>query len=83
MAVKKPTWLRDAVAKPTGYYTKNGIRLKGARLSPEQIAEWNGEPVPEPAPAPKKTSQPEINKTEEVSEKPSILGRLINKFKKG
>lgn len=79
MAVKKPTWLRDAVAKPTGYYTKDGIRLKGATLSLEQIAEWNGEPVP----APKKTSQPEINKTEEVSEKPSILGRLINKFKKG
>ena len=51
--VNKPGWLSEAIAKPDGYYTEGGEKLKGVMLTPQQIAEWNGtatvaEPEPEP-----------------------------------
>lgn len=49
--MNKPTWLKDAVAKADGYYSKKGEKLKGISLTPAQIAEWNGvkaKPAPEP-----------------------------------
>ena len=50
--VNKPGWLSEAIAKPDGYYTEGGEKLKGVQLTPQQIAEWNGtaavaEPEPE------------------------------------
>lgn len=47
----KTGWLEDSIAKPDGYYSPKGEKLKGASLTPEQIAEWNGEVVEE-APGP-------------------------------
>tara|TARA_Y100000114_G_C11554114_1_gene228602 strand:- start:31 stop:321 length:291 start_codon:yes stop_codon:yes gene_type:complete len=47
MAIVKQGWLKEAIAKPDGYYTVKGERLKGANLSAEYIAEWNGESAPE------------------------------------
>lgn len=51
--VNKPGWLEEAIAKPDGYYTEGGEKLKGVMLTPAQVAEWNGtaavaEPDPEP-----------------------------------
>ena len=46
--IQKPGWLEEAIAKPDGYYTVKGEKLKGADLSPEHIAEWNGTAAPEP-----------------------------------
>lgn len=40
--ITKPGWLAEAIAKPDGYYTEKGEKLKGADLSPEHIAAWNG-----------------------------------------
>ena len=40
--VNKPGWLSEAIAKPDGYYTESGEKLKGVMLTPQQIAEWNG-----------------------------------------
>ena len=48
MAMSKPSWLEEAIAKPDGYYTVKGEKLKGANLSAEHIAEWNGESAPAP-----------------------------------
>ena len=51
--VNKPGWLSEAIAKPDGYYTEGGEKLKGVMLTPQQIAEWNGVDVPfEPEPEP-------------------------------
>ena len=44
--IQKPGWLEEAIAKPDGYYTAKGEKLKGAELSPEHIAEWNGTAAP-------------------------------------
>ena len=59
--MKKPSWLKNAVAKPTGFYAKNGEKLKSKKLSDEFIAEWNGTKAA-PAPAPK------VEAVEEVKE---------------
>ena len=49
--VNKPGWLSEAIAKPDGYYTEGGEKLKGVMLTPQQIADWNGTaPVAEPEP---------------------------------
>jgi hypothetical protein len=56
----KPSWLKDAIATPRGYVSKSGELLKRQSLTPEQIAEFNGDtqparemraPMPEPDPA--------------------------------
>ena len=65
MAINKPGWLKDAIAKPGGYYTVKGERLKGANLSAEYIAEWNGESVPQQLnEAPTHKSIEDMNKKE-------------------
>ena len=46
----KTGWLEDSIAKADGYYSPKGEKLKGASLTPEQIAEWNGEAIEEAAP---------------------------------
>ena len=48
--ITKPGWLAEAIAKPDGYYTEKGEKLKGADLSPEHIAAWNGTVITEAAP---------------------------------
>lgn len=47
----KTGWLEDSIAKADGYYSPKGEKLKGASLTPEEIAAWNGEVVEE-APGP-------------------------------
>jgi hypothetical protein len=32
--VNKPGWLEEAIAKPDGYYTVDGEKLKGVMLTP-------------------------------------------------
>tara|TARA_B100000683_G_C12511220_1_gene560955 strand:- start:10745 stop:11053 length:309 start_codon:yes stop_codon:yes gene_type:complete len=44
--VNKPGWLADSVARADGYYSPKGEKLKGEMLTPEQVAEWNGEAAP-------------------------------------
>jgi hypothetical protein len=40
--MKKAGWLKDAVARPEGYFDAKGKKLKGATLSQEHCDEWNG-----------------------------------------
>ena len=57
--VNKPGWLSEAIAKPDGYYTEGGEKLKGVMLTPAQVAEWNGTAaVVEPDPAALLPDQP-------------------------
>jgi hypothetical protein len=41
--MKKSNWLKNSIATNTGYFTKAGEKLKGARLTDEQVIQWNGE----------------------------------------
>jgi hypothetical protein len=38
----KTGYLKNSIAKATGYYTAKGEKLKGAVLSQEQQDAWNG-----------------------------------------
>lgn len=51
--MKKVGYLKNAVAKPNGFYSQTGEKLKGQALTDEFIAEWNGTAKPKAAPAPK------------------------------
>ena len=42
MAVTKPGWLKDSVAKVDGYYSPKGELLKSSKLNQEQVDAWNG-----------------------------------------
>lgn len=68
----KPTWLKDAIAKEDGYYSTTGERLKVARLSAGQIAEWNGVKPAKPAPA------VEVTEVEEPAEE-TVVEKLVKK----
>ena len=37
----KPSWLQDSIAKEDGFYSVRGEKLKGRRLTLEQIRIWN------------------------------------------
>ena len=50
--VNKPGWLEEAIAKPDGYYTIDGEKLKGVMLTPQQVDEWNGSAAPVADPEP-------------------------------
>jgi|TARA_A200000159_G_scaffold43631_1_gene40059 hypothetical protein len=50
--VNKPGWLEEAIAKPDGYYTVDGEKLKGVMLTPQQVDEWNGTTAPAADPEP-------------------------------
>jgi hypothetical protein len=73
--MKKAGWLKDAIARPEGYFDSKGNKLKGARLTQEQCDDWNGVKkaakkielkIEEEAPA-------EVTEvTVEVEEKPSV-----------
>jgi hypothetical protein len=39
---KKPGYLKNSIAKATGYYTAKGEKLKGITLSQEEQDAWNG-----------------------------------------
>ena len=39
---RKRGQFKNAIAKVSGYYTKRGEKLKGAKLTEEQCAAWNG-----------------------------------------
>ena len=71
----KPTWLKDAIAKEDGYYNAKGERLKVARLTAEQIAEWNGvKPAPKAEPA----TAVEVTEVEEPAED-TIVEKIVKK----
>jgi len=48
--MKKPGWLKDAVATENGYVSPKGELLKSAKLSQAHIDEWNGVEKKEEAP---------------------------------
>ena len=54
--MKKPGWLKNAIAKPNGYYSPKGELLKSKSLTQAECDEWNGvkakAPAPKPAPEP-------------------------------
>ena len=50
--MKKPGWLKNAIAKPNGYYSPKGELLKSRKLTQAECDEWNGVKAAAPAPAP-------------------------------
>lgn len=42
MKFKKEGWLRDAIATPRGFANAKGEIIKGVKLSPREIVEFNG-----------------------------------------
>jgi hypothetical protein len=83
--MNKPSWLKNAVAKPTGFYTKSGEKLKGQKLDADFIAEWNGEkkaapkkaaPVVEEVPVVEKEETPApVAKKKVTKKKKSFFGK--------
>jgi hypothetical protein len=71
---KKIGYLKDSIAKASGYYSVNGEKLKGATLSQAQQDEWNGV-KPKAAPKP---AEPEV----EVSEVEESVEEPVKKNKK-
>ena len=50
--MKKPGWLKNAIAKPNGYYSPKGELLKSKSLTQAECDEWNGVKAKAPTPAP-------------------------------
>lgn len=50
--MKKPGWLKNAIAKPNGYYSPKGELLKSKSLTQAECDEWNGVKAAAPTPAP-------------------------------
>ena len=71
---KKIGYLKDSIAKASGYYSVNGEKLKGASLSQAQQDEWNGVK----AKAAPKPAEPEV----EVSEVEESVEEPVKKDKK-
>lgn len=70
--MKKPAYLKDAVARLNGFYSKKGEKLKSRRLTPEFCDEWNGVVREEVKPAP-------VVEETVVEEKPKKLFGKKNK----
>jgi hypothetical protein len=69
---KKPGYLKNSIAKATGYYTAKGEKLKGITLSQEEQDAWNG--VVKKVAKPKKPkAAPEEVTPEEVVEQAEDL----------
>jgi len=85
MTINKSGWLKDAIAKENGYFSPKGEKLKGGRLTPEQIAEWNGTEAPvveeqEPEQEEKKAApKKKAAKKKTAAKKESTLGKLFKK----
>jgi hypothetical protein len=58
--MKKPGWLKNAIAKPNGYYSPKGELLKSRNLTQAECDEWNGVKAPKPAPKPAPAPAPEF-----------------------
>jgi hypothetical protein len=54
----KTGYLKDSIAKATGYYSAKGEKLKGAALTQEEQDSWNG--------VVKKAAEPVVEVQEEV-----------------
>jgi hypothetical protein len=68
--MKKPGWLKNAIAKPNGYYSQKGELLKSKSLTQAECDEWNGvkAKAPAPAPAPEPTPEPVVEPVAEEVE---------------
>lgn len=75
--IEKRGWLKNAVAKPTGYYSPKGEKLKGVALTQEFCDEFNG--VVKAAPAPEPVVEEVVVEEEEVE----IVEEAPKKKKKG
>ena len=96
--VQKPGWLADSIARPDGYYTADGEKLKGVMLTPQQVDDWNSDaPMEAPvkvkaAPAPMETPAPatamstaeaqDLGKVEMLTEAPTDMNDLENMSKR-
>lgn len=86
--MKKPGWLKDAIAKPNGYYSPKGELLKRKALTEEEINAWNGTKAA-PAPAPEFVPEPveevaeevETDLPEETEEEQVEAADLVDEFK--
>jgi len=56
----KTGYLKDSIAKATGYYSVKGEKLKGAALTQEEQDTWNG--------VAKKAAEPVVEAVEESKE---------------
>lgn len=72
--MKKPGWLKNAIAKPNGYYSPKGELLKSRNLTQAECDEWNGVKAPKPAsaPAPEFVAEPAPAAEEVESDLPPI-----------
>ena len=65
MSMAKVGWLANSIAKADGIYSPSGEKLKSGSMTPEQIAEWNGESAPQQLnEAPSHKSLEDMNKKE-------------------
>ena len=64
MAIVKPGYLKNAIAKLDGYYTVKGEKLNNTILSQAYCDEWNGVEVVVPT----KTKKPKKEKVVEATE---------------
>lgn len=67
--MKKPGWLRNAIAKPNGYYSPKGELLKRKALTQQECDAWNGVVAPKVEPI-KEVSPTILAPTIEVKEAP-------------
>jgi len=75
--IQKPGWLSEAIAQPDGYYTADGEKLKGANLSPEHCAAWNGTTMAKSEPVAEQLNEsPSSKSIDDMSKKElEALGR--------
>ena len=69
----KTGYLKDSIAKATGYYSVKGEKLKGAALTQEEQDTWNG--------VAKKAAEPVVEAVEESKEEVDHIKK--SKKKKG
>lgn len=69
----KTGYLKDSIAKATGYYSAKGEKLKGAALTQKEQDAWNG--------VAKKAAEPVVEVQEETKEEVEHIKK--SKKKKG
>lgn len=74
--MKRPGFLKDAIAKSDGYYSPKGEKLKSQKMSQEEQDAWNGVKKA----APKKAEEVEEAPVEEKKE--SLVTKVAKKVRR-
>ena len=75
--MKKPSYLKDAIAKVDGFYSAKGEKLKSQILSEEFCNEWNG--VKKAAP---KKAEPVVEEAPVEEVKETVVQKLTKKVRR-